>query len=80
MKKQLIKSFEEACKKQGLDPKVLPVVTGLPEKYQQRLIKRYKQMVVTDALNDGWEPDWTDGKWKYYPWMKYTPGVGWSYY
>ncbi|HCS21075.1 MAG TPA: hypothetical protein DIW47_11040 [Bacteroidetes bacterium] len=41
----------------------------------------YKEAkLIARALNEGWFPDMTDGTTKYYPWMKYTPGVGWSYY
>jgi len=32
----------------------------------------YKQLkLIVQAFNEGWTPDWTNGKWdKYYPWFK----------
>ena len=59
-------------KRQVLDitPSV-PVVTGIPEKYQKPLIANYQLMVIAEALNEGWTPDWSNGKWdKWYPWFK----------
>jgi hypothetical protein len=41
-----------------------------------------KIKLITEALNEGWTPDWTDGNWnKYYPWFKMgsPSGVGFSY-
>jgi hypothetical protein len=40
-----------------------------------------KLCMISDVLNEGWTPDFTDGNQpKYYPWMKYTAGSGFSYY
>lgn len=55
-----IKSFEEACLSLGLDPTQLPVVANLPEKDQQSIIAFYKLTIIIRALNEGWEPNWSD--------------------
>lgn len=55
-----IKSFEEACISLGLDPTQLPVVANLPEKDQQSIIAFYKLTIIIRALNEGWEPNWSD--------------------
>ena len=64
-----VKSFEDACKLLDITPSV-PVVTGIPEKYQKPLIANYQLMVIAEALNEGWTPDWSNGEWdKWYPWF-----------
>ncbi len=41
-----------------------------------------KIKLITEALNEGWTPDWTDGTNKYWPWFKMgsASGVGFSYH
>lgn len=64
-----VKSFEDACKLLDITPSV-PVVTGIPEKYQKPLIANYQLMVIAEALNEGWTPDWSNGEWdKWHPWF-----------
>lgn len=55
-----VKSFEEACEVLGLDPTALPDVSKLPVKHQQASICNYKLMIVAEALNEGWQPNWND--------------------
>lgn len=66
-----IKSFLEACKKLKLDPKkVLPVVKSMPLHMQKPQIAYAKLVVIAQALNEGWEPNWDDtNEWKYWPWF-----------
>ena len=67
--KDKVKSFEDACKVLDITPSVT-VVTGIPEKYQKPLIANYQLMVIAEALNEGWTPDWSNGEWdKWYPWF-----------
>jgi hypothetical protein len=64
-----IKSFEDACKRKGIDPTQLPVVL-VPEIAKQ-LIAAYKLMVIFLAINDGWEADFNNwDQIKYYPWYR----------
>lgn len=38
-----------------------------------------KLSIIAKALNEGWEPDWeNENEYKYWPWLKYTAGVGFS--
>lgn len=38
-----------------------------------------KLTIIAKALNEGWQPDWTDSnQYKYYPWFKYKSGFGLS--
>ena len=61
-----IKSFADACKALNLKPN-LPVVTGLPKKHAQAIVAYYQLVIIAQALNEGLEPDWNSGEWKYYP-------------
>lgn len=85
-----IKTWEDACKIHNIDPKKLPKVSMLPEKFQKWLIATYKMGVITEAINtkeDGtiWIPNWNDNsQYKYTPWFgikatkKKPSGVGFS--
>ena len=78
-----IKTFEEACEKLGINP--AEFVITLPEKashHAKAIAAHAKLVIITEALNDGWKPDWSNGKWdKYYPWfyMNTSSGSGFSY-
>lgn len=66
-----IKTFLEACKKLKVDPKkVVPSLTGVPKKNQTAMIAYAKLLVIAEALNDGWIPDWDNSsEYKYWPWF-----------
>jgi hypothetical protein len=64
-----IKTVENAFKKCGYDPAKLPDVSMLPEKYRGTLTTAFILMVIFEAINDGWEPDFSNhDQGKYYPW------------
>jgi hypothetical protein len=64
-----IKTKEDAFKKCGYDPAALPDVSMIPEKFRDTLITAFILMVVFEAINDGWEPDFSDhNQAKYFPW------------
>jgi hypothetical protein len=71
-----VKSFEDACKVLGLDPENLPIVENLPEKDRRSIIAYYKLIVISRALNEGWEPDFSDCKQrKYWNWYYIENGA-----
>lgn len=78
-----IKTFEGACKALKLKATALPNVSALPKKHQKALIAHYKLVIISEALNAGWQPDWSNwNEYKYFPWfeVKKTPsGFGFSY-
>jgi hypothetical protein len=76
-----IKTVEDAFKKCGYDSSILPDVSRIPEKFQNSLVTAYLLMVVFDAINDGWEPDFANhGQAKYFPWAwLLSSGFGFSY-
>jgi hypothetical protein len=70
-----IKFFEDACKHLRLNPNDLPVVDMLPEKDRKSIIAFYKLTIIIRALNEGWEPDWSNwDEWKYYNWFYVEKG------
>lgn len=76
-----VKSFEDACQVLGISTNV-PEVKGLPRKHQKAIITNYKLIVIAEALNEGWKPNWQDSdEYKYYPWfdMSNPAGVGYSF-
>ena len=65
--KKKIASYEDACKELGLNPENLPVVDTLPEKDRKSIIAYHKLIVITRALNEGWEADFSNhNQWKYW--------------
>ena len=81
--KNKIKTFEDACKALNIST-ALPIVNTvntIPEEMQKAVHSHYKLMVITKALNEGWEPNWNDSnEWKYYPWFSMGGSRGFSYY
>ncbi|MCH7678507.1 response regulator, partial [candidate division KSB1 bacterium] len=75
-----IKTFEDACKVLKIKPD-LPDVSAMPKKHQKALIAHYKLVIIAEALNEGWEPDWSDyNEYKHYPWFEYSKaGSGFSF-
>jgi hypothetical protein len=80
-----IKTFEAACKLLKLDPKKVPVVKGLPAKHQKSIVAYFKLVIIAQALNEGWEPNWSNSdEYKYQPYFwvkadaKHPAGVGFS--
>src|SRR5262245_37574401 len=70
-KTALVKTFEDACAKLGLDPANLPDFSMMPEKHQKALLAHSKLIIIAEALNDGWQPDWSNyDQYKYYPWFE----------
>jgi hypothetical protein len=65
-----IKTFEAACEALKLDPiKVTPTVTGYPKAHAAALVALAKLIIIIQALNGDWKPDWQDtDQPKYYGW------------
>jgi len=70
-----VKTFEDACKVVGLD-KVQVGVTGLDDDTDS-IIAYTKLVIIAKALNEGWQPDWTDSSQrKNVPWFEHKAGFG----
>lgn len=70
-----VKSYADACKVLGIaeiDEKGFKSCGFRPDE-----IARRKLETITEALNEGWRPDWNNtDEWKYYPWFRILPGKG----
>ncbi len=78
--KERIKNFGDVLKYHGITMSEFTLKYGSLELDEQAYIQL--KMIVS-ALNEGWTPNWENGKWdKYYPWfeMGSASGVGFSYY
>ena len=69
--KERVKSFEDACEVLGINPEEFKIT--YPDKVSHHgnaLAAHAKLVIITEALNEGWKPDWNNGKWdKWYPWF-----------
>jgi hypothetical protein len=54
-----IKTVEDAFKKNGYDSAKLPDLSMIPEKFRTQLTNCFLLMVIFEAINDGWEPDFS---------------------
>jgi hypothetical protein len=62
-----IKTFEDACKRIGIDP-VVPEIKAVHIEAIKPMIAYYKLVIIFLAINNAWKPDWSNiNQWKYYP-------------
>jgi hypothetical protein len=82
-----IKTFEDACKAERLDPKkVIPDFKAFPAKERKAMQAHAKLVIIARVLNKlankgkAWKPDWTNGQWdKYYPWFEMGGSSGFRF-
>lgn len=68
-----IKTFEDACQALNISNDV-PDVQFLPTRYRKAVISFFMLIIITQALNDGWKPDWSDfTELKWFPWWYINP-------
>ena len=83
-----LKTFEDACKVERLDPKkVIPDFKDYPAKDKKAMIAHAKLVIIASALNrlanngKKWKPDWNNNQWdKYYPWFWMGGSSGFRFY
>lgn len=64
-----VKTFEDACRMLGIQP-TTPDFSFLEEKEQKAHEAHFKLVIITKALNEGWKPDWSNGKFdKWFAWF-----------
>lgn len=70
-----VKSYTDACAVLGvgkMDEKAMKASGFRPDE-----IARRKLETITEALNEGWRPDWNNtDEYKYFPWFYIKPGAG----
>lgn len=60
MKYNEIKTFEDACKALGIDANALPDFSMMPEHHRKALVAHCKIVIIVEAVNEGWKPNWAD--------------------
>ena len=67
-----IKTFEDAMEATGR--KEVPDFSSFPEDMRKHFEALFKMVVIAEALNEGWKPDWDNyNEYKYYPWFDMSP-------
>ena len=61
-----VKTFEDACRETGVDPEIYE---DNFDNTPADVIAFLKLRVITAALNEGWEPQFTEDEWRWYPWF-----------
>lgn len=67
-----VKTFEDACKELGEDHKLVQQFKAIQEAIAEdkEATTYFKLCIITAALNEGWEPDFTnDDEYRYYPYL-----------
>lgn len=68
----LIKTFDDARKLTGRPD--VPDFSNLPTDMRKHFEAQYKMIVIAEALNEAWIPDWDNyNEYKYYPWFEMSP-------
>ena len=74
-----IKSYADACKALNVKPLSDEVFNAFPKAERENLKAYHKLTVITRAINEGWEPDYSNhSQRKYEPYM-YTNTAGLAY-
>lgn len=69
---ELVKNFKDARKLTGRPD--VPDFSNLPADMRKHFEAQYKMIVIAEALNEGWMPDWNNyNEYKYYPWFEMSP-------
>jgi hypothetical protein len=81
-----IKTFQQACEALGVDANALPDFSMIPEGHRKAMMAHYKLVIIVEAVNKGWKPDWPNhNEVKYELWLNVVPnetkpsGVGLSF-
>lgn len=63
-----IKTYEDALKETGRPD--VPDMSAFPEDMRKHFTALYKMVVIVEALNEGWKPDWNNtNERKCFPWF-----------
>ncbi len=68
-----IKTFEDACRELGSDHPMVVAYhnANIPEVIDDNrdILVYMKLRIITAALNEGWQPQFTKEEWRWYPWF-----------
>lgn len=70
--KERIKTFKDACRELGESHPLVRQYNAIAD-VDTNLNAYLKLRIICAALNEGWEPQFTEDEWRWYPWFyKYT--------
>jgi|SRR5688572_6214546 len=73
-----VKTFEDACHELGIDD--FTVNSTLSSDQQVAVNAMAMMLVITQALNEGWKPNWNNSnEFKWFPWFEMRSGFGLSF-
>lgn len=66
-----VKTFEDAWKELGNHPfvKEYALINPFVNDYSRDLVAYLKLRIIVAALNEGWEPKFTEDEYRYFPWF-----------
>jgi hypothetical protein len=62
-----IETYADACFELGITPLTISDFAALPERDQESSYAYHQLSIIARVLNEGWEPDYSDSQYKYYP-------------
>ena len=63
-----IKTFEDACRELGEDNPMVWAYRCIEDNMPD-ITAYMKLRIITAALNEGWQPQFTEEEWRWYPWF-----------
>lgn len=73
--KERVTDYESACEETGRTPLKLSDFDIFSKKDRKRYWNRHQLTVITEALNEGWEPDFDKSDYKYYTYFYKDNGI-----
>lgn len=70
-----VKTFEDACRELGENHPFVRSYNGYANNIHENnkndtdILAYLKLRIICAALNEGWEPQFTEDEWRYYPWF-----------
>ena len=70
-----VKTFEDACRELGEEHPFVRSYNGYTNNIHENnkndtdILAYLKLRIICAALNEGWEPQFTEDEWRYYPWL-----------
>lgn len=64
-----VKTFEDACREIGVDPDTVQAQWEEAGLTMPDEVAYQKLRIIAAALNEGWQPEFTEGEWRWYPWF-----------
>ena len=76
-----VTSYEKACEVVGMYPLELFHFLYLPRRHRESAYAEHKLITICEALNQGWEPDYTNAsEYKYFPRFNWVAGSGFVFH